>query len=171
MNPMQITLRLIHVFAGIFWAGGVFFFARFVLPAIEGSGAGGRKVMQQLMVKQKIGIAIPVAALLTVLSGFTMYALNTSASSGVWMHSRPGIAYGVGGIGGLVALVMGAAMIGPSLERVVKLELAADTDGRAITRDEGATIAQLNRRAEVGTRVATVALLVAIAAMAVARYV
>lgn len=171
MNATQITLRLIHVFAGIFWAGGVFFFARFVLPAIDGSGPPGRKVMQELMVKQKIGIAIPVAALLTVLSGFAMYALNTSASSGVWMHSRPGIAYGVGGVGGLVALVMGATMIGPSLERAVKLELAADKEGRAMTREEGATVAQLKRRADTGTGFATVALLVTIAAMAVARYV
>ena len=170
-DPLQIALRLIHVFAGVFWAGTVFFLVRFLMPALAGSGAGGQTVLQQLATKQKLGIVVPITALLTVLSGLGMYARNVVGSSGVWSHSRPGITYGVGGLAAIIALIIGATMIGPNLERVVKLQLAAKAAGRALTADEEATAARLGVRIARGTRMAAALLVITVAAMAVGRYV
>jgi hypothetical protein len=127
--------------------------------------------MQQLATKQKLGVVLPIAALLTVLSGLGMYARNVAGSSGVWMHSRPGITYGVGGLAAIIALIIGATRIGPSLEGVVKLRLAAQAAGRALTADEEATAARLGARIAGGTRMAAALLAITVAAMAVGRYV
>ncbi|MFI5233313.1 MAG: hypothetical protein ACHQSE_12465 [Gemmatimonadales bacterium] len=170
-DPLQLTLRVIHVFGGIFWAGSVFFLLRFLMPAIAGSGSGGQAVQQQLMTKQKLGVFIPLAALLTVLSGLGMYARNVVGSSGVWVHSRPGVTYGVGGLAAIIALVIGATIIGPSLEKIVKIQLAAQTSGRALTADEAATVARMGARSAGGTRVVARLLVITVAAMAIGRYV
>lgn len=95
-DPLQITLRLIHIFAGVFGAGTAFFLLCFLMPALAGSGAGGQAVMQHLATKQKLGVVVPTAGLLTVLSGLGMYARNVAASSGVRAHSRQGITPGRG---------------------------------------------------------------------------
>jgi uncharacterized membrane protein len=170
-DPLQLTLRLIHVFGGVFWAGTVFFLLRFLMPALAGSGAGGQAVLQQLATKQKLGIVLPVAAMLTVLSGLGMYARNVMGSSGVWAHSRQGMMYGVGGLAAILALIVGATMIGPSLETIVEIQLAAHTANRALTPDEDAAAARLSARSTRGTRIAAGLLVVTVAAMAVGRYV
>jgi hypothetical protein len=170
-DPLQLTLRLIHIFAGVFWAGSLFFLMRFLMPAIAGSGAGGDVVMQQLASKQKVGVFIPVAAGLTVLSGLGMYARYVMASSGVWAQSRQGMTYGVGGLAAIFALVIGATMIGRSLEGIVKIQLDAHAADRALTADEEAAVARLKVRSARGTRMAVRLLVITVAAMAVARYV
>jgi uncharacterized membrane protein len=170
-NPLQITLRLIHIFGGVFWAGTVFFLLRFLMPAVAGSGAGGQSVMQQLAAKQKLGVAVPIAALLTVLSGLGMYARNVSGSSGVWARSSQGMTYGAGGLAAIVALIIGATMIGPSLEEIVKIQLAAQESGRALTADEEATVAHLGARSSRGAKIAAGMLVITVATMAVGRYV
>jgi hypothetical protein len=170
-DPLQITLRLIHVFSGVFWAGSVFFILRFLFPALAESGTGGQAVMQQMMTKQKLGILLPIAATLTVLSGLGMYARNVIGSSGVWAHSRQGMTYGIGGLSAILALILGAAVIGPSLEKVVKIQLAAHGASRALTPDEQATAARLSGRVALGTRITGGLLAVTVAAMAVGRYV
>jgi uncharacterized membrane protein len=165
-----IILRLIHIFAGVFWAGTVFLLARFLLPSFKAAGSAGDKVVQQMFLR-KIGVAIPVSALLAVLSGFTMYWRNNSASAGAWAGSRPGMVYGIGGAAALVALILGAAMIGPSLEKSVKLQLAAEAAARALTAEETATIGKMKARAAQMTGIAAVLLVITVAAMAIGRYV
>lgn len=169
-DPLQITLRLIHIFAGVFWAGTVFFLLRFLMPALAESGAGGQAVMQQLATKQKLGVVVPAAGLLTVLSGLGMYARNVAASSGVWAHSRQGITLGAGGLAAIIALIIGATMIGPSLGKIVNVQLAAQAAGRALTADEEATVARLRMRSARGTRIAAGLLVITVATMAVGRY-
>ena len=170
-DTLQFTLRLIHVFGGVFWAGTVFFLFRFLMPALAGSGAGGQVVTQQLMAKQRLGVFVPLAALLTVLSGLGMYARNVVGSSGAWAQSRQGLTFGVGGLAAIVALIVGATVIGPSLERIVKIQLAAQAENRPLTADEEATTARLRVRAGAGTKIAARLLVITVAAMAIGRYV
>jgi uncharacterized membrane protein len=166
-----LALRLVHIFAGVFWAGTVFFLIRFLSPALDASGPAGGRVLKQLFMKQKIGIVIPVTAVLAVSSGIWMYMRNVRGSDGVWAHSRPGMVFGIGGAAALIALIAGASMIGPSLEKIVKLGDAIERDGRAPTADETATLLRLKARASLGTRIAAGMLAITVAAMAIGRYV
>ena len=65
----------------------------------------------------------------------------------------------------------GATIIGPSLEKIVKIQLAAQTSGRALTADEAATVARMGARSAGGTRVVARLLVITVAAMAIGRYV
>jgi len=168
---IQLTLRLIHIFAGIFWAGSLLFFARLLGPALRASGGAGDKVSQDLILNRGIGKVIPITAGLTVLSGITMYIRFAMASQGAWPQSRTGIVFGIGGVAGLLALMAGATMIGPSLERVARTQVEAEKAGRALTDAENQLIAASRARAALGFKLGTPLLLVAIAAMAIGRYV
>jgi hypothetical protein len=79
--------------------------------------------------------------------------------------------FGIGGAAALIALIAGASMIGPSLEKIVKLGDAIERDGRAPTADETATLLRLKARASLGTRIAAGMLAITVAAMAIGRYV
>jgi Flp pilus assembly protein TadG len=62
-------------------------------------------------------------------------------------------------------------MIGPSLEKSVKLQLAAEAAARALTAEETATIGKMKARAAQMTGIAAVLLVITVAAMAIGRYV
>ena len=63
-----IVLRIVHIGAGVFWAGGVMFMNVVVGPAIGGAGLEGVRVMQE-MHRRHFFHKILGAALLTILSG------------------------------------------------------------------------------------------------------
>ena len=57
MDAQQIlilVLRFVHIFAGVFWAGGVFFMVRFLTPALTDAGPDAGKVMGPMIMKYKL---------------------------------------------------------------------------------------------------------------------
>jgi uncharacterized membrane protein len=105
MNYLMLILRLIHIFAGVFWVGATLTTSFYVGPTTEATGERGRHVMQYLMTKARLSTAMTVAAILTVLAGYTMYWIDSNGFSSTWIHSGPGIGFGVGGAAGLLGLI------------------------------------------------------------------
>src|SRR5262245_14641360 len=101
---MTIALRLIHIFAGVFWAGAVFFVTSFLLPSIRDAGPAGAAVSRQLIVIRKYPRTVFIIAILTVLSGLALYGHNVSISNGAFARSRAGMTYGIGGIVAILTL-------------------------------------------------------------------
>ncbi len=167
---IQITLRILHIFLGVFWAGTVFFLSRFLLPAIRSSGSAGDIVSQELVTKQKLAVAVPIAALTTVLTGAALYWRNISMSNGAWAHSRAASVMGLGGFTGLVALIVGATMIGPSFEAISKIQNEAKSAGAALTTEQTAKIAGLHRRLATAARIGATGLFITVITMAIGRY-
>ena len=170
-DPTLIALRIVHIFAGVFWAGTVFFLIRFLMPAIEGGGPAGAEILRLLFLRYKIGIMIPVAAMVTVLAGIWLYVRNVIGSNGAWARSSQGTVYGIGGAAAIVALIAGASMIGPSLQNVVVLREKIASEGRAPSSVEIAEIARLKAKSALGTRIAAALLVITVLTMAIARYV
>ena len=166
----QITLRLLHIFAGVFWAGTLFFVYQFLAPALGGSGAAGDIVVQQLMLKRKMGIAIPMTALLTVLTGAAMYWRNISLSSGAWAHSRAAGVYGLGAFTGIVSLIVGGTMIGPGFQAIIKIQLESQTGGTPLTPEQMNKIGGYRRRIGIAMRITTLGLAITVITMAIGRY-
>ena len=154
---LQIVLRFAHVFFGALWVGMMAFGTFFMGPAVEEAGPDGGKVMAGLM-RRKVMVLLPVFALITLVSGFWLYS---RLGSGI-MATGMGKAFGVGGVLALLAFIFGMAVARPAMMRAQKL---AQSGGSP------AEVQALRARANTHGRIVGVLLLLALAAMAVARYV
>lgn len=159
---LQILLRFAHVFSGALWVGMMAFQVFFLGPALAEVGPDAGKVMAAL-VKRKIPVYMPILALLTLVSGFWLFARMSGGNGGALMRTPMGMAFGIGGISALFAFVVGIVVMRPAMLRSIKL---------AESRDPAAAseMQRLRARATTMGNVVTVLLLFALTTMAVARY-
>jgi uncharacterized membrane protein len=171
MDDQAITLllRLIHILAGIFWVGSALLVAGFLLPTVRATGPEGGRFIQHLMVRRRLSVYLAIAMLLTVLSGFAMYARVSAATNGAWAGTPPGIAYGFGGLAAVLGAVIGMVMGGASARRMAAIGQRI-TEAGIPTPEQQAEMERLQGRMALGSRLTAGLLLLSAAAMAVARY-
>jgi uncharacterized membrane protein len=167
---MMISLRVIHILSGVFWAGAVFFSAAFLVPAILASGAAGGQVMRQLIVVRRLPVAAGIASLLTILSGAGMYWRNTSLSGGAWAASTQGMTYGIGAVTALLTFGVAITVVGPTGNKLTKLGAELASAGGAPTADQMRTLGALQNRMLFATRMGAALIGATVVTMAIARY-
>jgi hypothetical protein len=170
MQALLVALRLLHIVLGVFWTGALFFWVTFVAPSIRDAGPDGMKVAQQIIRRGYLNI-LPAIAGLAILAGLTLYWLDARAMRTAWWSSGTGQAFSVGGLAALVALTVGMVVVRRSMLRAMALgrtvpQLAEGPDRQALV----AEIDGLRARATRGAQWVAGLLLVAVAAMAIARY-
>lgn len=164
-------LRTVHVVIGAIWVGAVVFIAAFLVPSVRAAGPAGGAVMQQLMQVRRLPLWIMAAALLTVLSGFALYGLDSAGFRSEWLGSGPGRVYGLGAVSALLAVGVGMVVNSPTARRLGELTARVQATERPPAPDEIAAIQRLQARLARGAVGAAVLLVLATVAMAVARYV
>lgn len=170
MNWTVIVLRLLHVGLGVYWAGSIFFFATILQPAVQDLGPDGGKVMVKLFERGYLTI-VPIAAILTVLSGWTLIWIMSDGFNATWMGSRMGIALSTGGLLATIALLMGLLVMRPAAMKIwdIAREMPTLTDESARA-DRMAKLGALRVKTGSAARYIFLMLVVAVAMMAVARY-
>lgn len=168
-QTLIIILRILHIGAGVFWAGAVFFLARFLGPAAGKLGPAAAPVMRELVEARRIHVALAVAAVVTVLAGALLYWNNIVASHGAWARSVSGQVYGIGAVCGVVALLIGATVNSPTATRIVALG-ASMQGGAPPSAEAQGEMQRLQRRLAGASAVVATLLLVTVIAMAIARY-
>ena len=166
-----VALRVLHVVAGAVWVGSVVWMNRFLMPATEALGPSGGQLMQHINQVLKLPRFMIRIAVVTVLTGLTLYGWDASASGGRWASSPSGIAFGLGGALAIVTMVVGLGVASPTAQKLGVLAAAVQSAGRAPTPEERAELTQLRTRLVQSSRVAMILLILAAAAMAGARYV
>jgi hypothetical protein len=147
MNWLMVVLRLIHIGGGAVWVGMMAFMVFFLTPAMAEAGpAEGGKLMAALQ-RRRIMVIMPVIALLTI-------------GSGLWLMQRVyvGVALNLGATAAIVAFLIGIFFMRPAMMR-------------ATTTTDPAEAQRLRVRGAKLGRVVAWLLLLALGAMAVARYV
>jgi uncharacterized membrane protein len=169
MNITLLILRVAHVVGAVFWAGSILFVVDFLQPALRDAGPDGMKVLVALR-RRRYFVALPVFALLTVASGFALYYRVFHR-----FHPGPGaggaeMTYAIGGLASVVALIIGLAVMRPSVVRLADLSAewrAAPAERRTAL---DAEIGALRARGKLAGRLVVIALTVAMVTMAIARY-
>jgi uncharacterized membrane protein len=158
---MLLLMRVLHIVLGVFWAGTMIFNALFLFPAMRDAGPDGAKVAAGLMRRRFLDV-IPIAALLTIISGLWLYWLDSGGFQPAFMRSSMGMMLGWGTAAALVAFALGVAIVRPAMLRAA-----------ALSQDptQLATAQALRLRAARFGPVIAVLLGVAAATMAIARYV
>jgi len=169
MSLLFIILRLIHIFSGVFWAGTAFFFVSVLEPTIEASGPEGGKVMQRLA-QSRFPIVLPIAALLTVLSGLVMYWLDSGGLQAGWITSGTGLGFTIGAVAGLAAFVIGVFISRPAVARLGLLAQQVQASGGPPTPAQGAEIQALQKRTSQSALWTAILLALALIGMSIARY-
>src|SRR5437762_7997996 len=115
-----LSLRVLHVLLAAVWLGATVFTSILLMPVIEASGPAGGQLMVSL---ERKGLTPFFASLggITVLTGFYLYWHFTGGFDPEVSRSHAGIAFGIGGVAGLLALIISGAVIGRSSKKVVAL--------------------------------------------------
>ena len=169
MNLEMVSMRLIHIGFGVFWAGAIFFIVLFLEPSVRAAGPDGARVMQGLQ-QRKLLTILPAAAALTILSGIALYWRVSVGFNGDWMASPVGTSLTIGAVASIAAFVIGIFVMRASTLRAGRLAAKAqqsEGDANAALMGE---VQALRIRARTSARWVAALLAVAVATMAVARY-
>ena len=169
-GTIMIVLRVIHIVAGVFWAGTVMVMAWFVLPASQAMGQPGGAFMQQLMFRQRLRVFVGVAMGLTILSGLAMYGWIAMETDGMWARSRMGVTLGVGAVAAIIAGGIGGGVIGRVGQKMATLGAAIQASGAPPTDAQKAELMSYQQRMRSAFRIVAVLLVIAVITMAGARY-
>lgn len=170
MDILLILARLLHIVLGAFWVGTALFNHFFLGPALLDIGPDAAKVGAAL-VRRRMMVVMPVAAILTILSGFYLFARVSGSFGAGFMGSRHGQALGVGGVAAVLALILGISVVRPAMVKAGALGQAA-AQATGTQRDTLlAQSAALRARSNAGGTWVTGLLAVALVLMAIARYV
>lgn len=170
MDVTLILLRIIHIFAGMFWVGAALIGTFFLMPAARSSGPEGQKFIQTLMVRLRFPIAISIAAILAILSGFLLYARSSGGFQPSWITSAVGLGFTTGALAAIASFLFGALVLGPTGRKFGAVSAALHTQGTPPTPEQQSEMAKLNARLSTGGLINTVLLAIALLAMATARY-
>lgn len=156
---MILVLRLVHILSGVFWVGTMMFNSAFLFPALKEAGPDGAKVAAGLA-KRRFMIVMPIVALLTIASGIWLFSVVSGGGQPTFMQTRQAKTLIVGAICAIVAFLIGIIVVRPAM-----------TKAMAVGQSDPSRAQSLRIRADNAGRVVTLLLVLAAAAMAMARYV
>src|SRR4051794_15892502 len=117
---LYLTFRVVHVLLAALWIGATVFVSFLLMPAIETSGPAGGQVMIGLN-RRGLNAYMGAIGSLTVLTGIALFWHYTAGFDPGLSGSRAGIAYSIGGLAGVLATIVGGAVVGRSAKQVVAL--------------------------------------------------
>ena len=165
-----LGLRALHVLMAATWIGSTIFISTLLTPAIDASGASGGQVMMNI---NRRGITAYMGGLgaLTIITG--LYLLWRFAGGfGAVVDTHAGIAFGIGGSAGILAGIIGGAVVGRSGVKIAGLmsQAAGLPEGPARAELVQRSV-PLRQRMKLGSRLVIALQLVALVLMAVGHYV
>ena len=161
---------MLHILVAALWVGAACLLAWIVMPAVRDAGVAGGPMVVSLH-RRKLHVFMAASSVLTVLSGLWLYWVFTAGLERALVGSRSGIVFGVGGLLGLLALIIGASVIGPGSARVAALagQTAALPEAERAAHAE--RVAKLQQRTMLASRIDLGFILVALVLMASGHYV
>jgi len=165
-----LLLRLFHIGSGVFWVGGILLFARFLFPTAKALGPAAGPVMDHMNRVLKLPNALLGAAIVNILSGVMLYWRDSGGFQVAWMKTGTGMTFGTGGLLAILALIIGVTVNRPTGERMGALG-ASMAKGGPPSPEQSAEMQRLMNQLGTALRIISVLLVLATAAMALARYV
>jgi len=170
MDFYVVVLRLLHIVFGVLWVGFACFVPFILMPSLMDTGPAAGPVMGAI---QRRGLPKIMSAFagITILAGFLLLWRVSGGFKPEYMGSHVGIGLSTGALAALIAFAIGMVMVRPAMTRAATLSeslgsATSDADRAAIM----ATVGALRARGAAGARWVAWLLLVAVAAMAAARY-
>ena len=151
-----LVIRGLHVLLAAMWLGAAVFMSYVLMPVLATSGPAGGQVMIRLNRKGLVPFFASLGGM-TVLSGIYLYWRFTDGFSPEMSRTNAGMAFGIGGVAGIIALIIGGSVVGRNSKKIVELM------ERATTLPDGSEKSALMQQASgLGQRVASAGTMVVI---------
>lgn len=161
-------MRVLHILCAVLWVGSAVFLTLYLSPAIRALGPQGAPVMAELM-RRRMGLFLAAAGIVTVLSGIWMYWVFTSGFNLRLMTHGAGLVLGIGGLLGILGSIVGGGLVGRTAERAGRLaRTAAQLPPGGEREATMVTVAALQHRVAIASRLDATLLLAALLAMCIA---
>ena len=170
-DAYMVSLRIVHIVTGVIWVGSLFVVVVFVQPSAAALGSAGAPFMSELRRRRLVDVVF-IDALCTVVAGSFLYwhDWHTYPSFGDWIGSTFGVSLTVGALLAISGLGVAALVTRPTIVRLVSLGRQVAESGGTPVPETAAGIGALQRRLVVAERVSFSLVLLAVVAMASARY-
>jgi hypothetical protein len=112
------VLRALHILVAALWVGAGALLALVVMPAIRESGAAGGTVMAAAVRRGLVPFMASTGGL-TIVSGLLLYFLWSSGTMS--LHSRGGLVLMLGALAGIIAAILGGAVLGRATKQLAAL--------------------------------------------------
>ena len=171
-STFMLVLRFLHIVAGTLWVGSAFLFVGFIGPSAAEVGPSAGPLLSAAVKKRKVAKVITVLGLTTVIAGWIMWLrdLDSAGSLSNWLDSRFGLVLTIGALLATAAFFTGYLGVGRNVERMVDLGDAIREGGQPPTEQQMAEMGRLGGLLEKHGKADLVLLLLAVTAMATARY-
>jgi hypothetical protein len=171
-EPFMLVFRFLHILAGVLWVGSSFLFVAIIGPSAQEAGSSALPVLTAAVKKRKVVKVITGLALTTVIAGWVLWLRNMTRydSIGDWVGSSFGLALTIGGVLATISAAVGIWGVGRSVERLVDLGNEVSSSGGLPSAQQQARIDELNAALERHGKTDLALLLLAVTAMATARY-
>jgi uncharacterized membrane protein len=168
MNAVIIILRLIHIFGGIMWVGGAFLLTHVVQPVTMQGGPEGQRWLVRIVSSEKLGKYMGLAAMLTVLAGIVLYILVSGGFNMGWITSGPGLVLTLGTVCGIIAMVIGFAVVSKNSAKIGALSQEIQAAGGPPPADKLAALQALVAQQKRVGQIDEVLMIVTVATMIIA---
>lgn len=166
-----LTVRVAHVLLAALWLGATGFVTFFLMPALQETGPAAGPVMGAL-IRRKIDVFMASLGGTTAVTGIYLYWRFTGGFDPALSGTRAAMVFGTGGIAGILAVIIGAAVVSRNAKKMAGLgaRLASMPDGpeRAGLMTQ---MAAARGRAAAGGRILLVLQAIALVCMAIGHYV
>ncbi len=163
-DPLMVVLRIVHIVAGVFWAGSALFLAFILVPRLA---ALGPEVQRSVMgaLTPVMGPALTVAAVLTIGAGSWMALKLRDLDK--WFDDGWGWAIFIGFVVSVAAFILGA-ISGMTAARLSRAGAAMEGPPSP---EQMAEMQGMARRLTVLGRATAILVLIAVGSMASARWI
>ena len=170
MDLVNLVLHVLHIVAGVLWAGGAILMGFFIAPAVNATRPESVRFMQHLAGPGKLPVWMMTASWVTVICGIAMFAPATGALAPGIMRSPRGITLSLGALFALGAFLEGLLVNAPSARKIGAIGQAIAASGKGPTPEQVQQLQALQGKLSRGTARGAVLLLLAVALMAAARW-
>lgn len=163
-------LRIVHIIAGVLWAGAAIAYFFFFKPTVQSIGPAGGQFMQNLIERQRYPLFMKVTSLLTILAGGWLLWNTSGGLNVVWISTGPGLGFTIGAVAAILAYINGIVFLSP---RAVRIGALGQQMAAAGGPPAPAQIEEMGRLERELTRVEWwdfILLMISLVTMATARY-
>ena len=169
MNILIILLRILHIVAGISWAGGGIHYFLFIGPTAKATAPESQKFMSYLMEQRRWTRFMSAMSLLTVLAGGALYYRLGSVNWG-WVVTPPGIGFTIGALTGIFLFAAGHLLLAPRINAMGKISQEIQANGGSASAQQAARLSQIQKEMDIIGTVDFVLIMIAVLTMSTARY-
>jgi hypothetical protein len=171
-DGFMLVFRIVHIVAGVAWAGSVFLFVVFIQPSVSAIAPAGAPFVAELLGKRRLVNHLLLYAALTIAGGLVLYlrALDQAGGFGDWIGSTYGAVLSIGALAAIIGFSIGLFGTRPAVERMLAIgRQMAQAEGPP-SPEIGAEMQGLQSRSKVLARTTLGFITISVLAMATARY-